>query len=107
MVFKKREPKPISSEPVTGNWQCSECGKEITELPFAPSQDRPIYCKDCWSKKRDARGPRRNDFGPRKMIQGNWTCSECGKEITEMPFEPRGDSPLYCRECWGKRRDRG
>jgi len=41
---------------------------------------------------------------PRKMFKGNWKCSECGKEITELPFEPSGDRPLYCRECHAKRR---
>ncbi|MFH1181044.1 MAG: CxxC-x17-CxxC domain-containing protein [bacterium] len=42
-------------EMVKGNWNCSECQKEITELPFAPSEDRPIFCKDCWAKKRAQR----------------------------------------------------
>jgi len=41
---------------------------------------------------------------PRKMYQGNWKCSECGKEITELPFEPSGDRPIYCRDCHAKRR---
>lgn len=41
---------------------------------------------------------------PRKMYQGNWKCSECGKEITELPFEPSQDRPLYCKECHAKRR---
>ena len=30
---------------------CSECKKEC-EVPFKPSGDRPIYCKDCYSKKK-------------------------------------------------------
>ena len=42
---------------------------------------------------------------PRQMYQGNWKCSECGAEITELPFEPSGDRPLYCRECHTKRRN--
>jgi len=40
-----------------------------------------------------------NNFGPRKMFQGNWSCSECGAAITELPFEPSGDRPLFCRDC--------
>jgi len=54
-------------------------------------------------KKFDDR-PRRN-FPPREMIKGNWKCSECGAEITELPFEPSGDRPLYCRACHAKRRN--
>jgi len=47
----------------------------------------------------------REDLPPRKMVQGNWKCADCGKEITELPFEPSGDRPLYCRECQAKRRN--
>ena len=31
---------------------CSECKKEC-EVPFKPSGDRPIYCKDCYSKRKN------------------------------------------------------
>lgn len=27
---------------------CAECGKE-TEVPFKPSEDRPVYCRDCYN----------------------------------------------------------
>jgi len=37
------------------------------------------------------------------MFQGNWTCSGCGKPITELPFEPRGTAGLTCRECHAKK----
>lgn len=42
----------------------------------------------------------------RKMYQGDWKCADCGKEITELPFEPDPDRPIYCRDCWAKRRTR-
>jgi len=28
---------------------CADCGKE-TEVPFEPSQGRPVYCSDCYRK---------------------------------------------------------
>ncbi len=28
---------------------CADCGKE-TEVPFEPSQGRPVYCRDCYRK---------------------------------------------------------
>ncbi|MBF0485158.1 MAG: DNA-directed RNA polymerase [Candidatus Omnitrophica bacterium] len=31
---------------------CAECKKEC-EVPFKPSNDRPVYCKDCFSKRKD------------------------------------------------------
>lgn len=27
--------------------KCAECGIDITELPFQPSLDRPVYCQEC------------------------------------------------------------
>ncbi len=34
------------------------------------------------------------------MFQGNWTCSKCGGDIKELPFEPRSTSGLTCRDCY-------
>jgi CxxC-x17-CxxC domain-containing protein len=34
------------------------------------------------------------------MFQGSWTCSKCGGEITQLPFEPRSNSGLTCRDCY-------
>ena len=39
--------------------------------------------------------------GPRQMYPT--VCSNCGKE-TEVPFQPRTDKPVYCRECFQERR---
>lgn len=36
------------------------------------------------------------------MYQGNWKCSTCGGAITELPFQPRSESGLTCRTCYGK-----
>jgi len=42
------------------------------------------------------------NFTPRPKVQGNWKCSDCGKEITELPFEPLPDRPIYCLDCYRK-----
>lgn len=89
-----------------GDWECSECGAKITELPFEPDGSRPIRCQDCHRKMRDERGdggggPR----GPRQMFKGNWECAGCGNAITELPFEPDGSRPIYCKDCFRKNRD--
>jgi len=93
-------------EMVKGKWNCAECGVEITELPFEPAPDRPVHCKECWAKKREERGPRR-DFGPRELVKGNWNCAECGVEITELPFRPTEGQPVHCKECWIKKKAEG
>lgn len=33
---------------------CSDCGNEC-EVPFKPDEDRPVYCKECFSKNRRPR----------------------------------------------------
>ena len=35
--------------------KCSNCGKQ-TEVPFKPSGDRPVYCRDCYMQKKNIRG---------------------------------------------------
>lgn len=35
--------------------------------------------------------------GPRQLYPA--ICSNCGRE-TEVPFQPRNDKPVYCRECF-------
>jgi CxxC-x17-CxxC domain-containing protein len=40
--------------------KCAECGVAVTELPFEPKADRPVYCRDC-------NRARRQNFGPRKF----------------------------------------
>lgn len=48
---------------------CDECHKSC-EVPFRPSGDKPVYCSDCFSNKRDDgdRAPRRefSDRGPKR-----------------------------------------
>jgi len=36
--------------------KCAECGKSCT-VPFKPSADRPIYCQECYSKRRNKPQP--------------------------------------------------
>ncbi len=31
--------------------KCANCGKQ-TEVPFKPSGDRPVYCRDCYMQKK-------------------------------------------------------
>ena len=78
---------------------CRDCGAEFVftagEQEFYAEkgfQHEPVRCRDC----RMARKRQRND-GPREMY--TVTCSACGKEA-EVPFRPREDRPVYCRECF-------
>ncbi len=33
---------------------CSDCGKEA-EVPFKPTEGRPVYCRECFQKHRPPR----------------------------------------------------
>ncbi len=37
--------------------------------------------------------------GPREMHKA--VCADCKKECT-VPFKPREDRPVYCRDCFSK-----
>ena len=43
----------------------------------------------------------RKSFGPQEMHKA--TCSECGEEC-EVPFKPTEGKPVFCRECYRKKR---
>jgi CxxC-x17-CxxC domain-containing protein len=47
------------------------------------------------------RGGFGRSFGPREMHKA--VCSECGQEC-EVPFKPTEGKPVYCRECYKKKR---
>ncbi len=74
---------------------CVTCGKEFTfsagEQAFYAEKGlthEPKHCKAC----KDAR-------------KGKYdaVCAECGKPC-KVNFEPSGDRPVYCNECYAKRK---
>ena len=87
--------------------QCSDCSTTFTfsaeEQEFFQSkgyQNEPKRCPAC----RQARKSERYEGGgygyyQRQMFPA--TCAKCGKD-TEVPFQPREDRPVYCRECYLK-----
>ena len=87
---------------------CRECGGEflftIGEQEFYSGKGflhEPSRCPSCRSARRAGGG---SGSGPRQMHPV--ICAECGAQ-TEVPFEPRGDKPVYCRTCFETRRARG
>lgn len=85
---------------------CKDCGKEFVwtadEQKFYQEKgfvNEPQRCPDCRRAKKQAR---QDTQGPRQMYP--ITCSVCGQP-GEVPFEPRGDRPVQCKECFNKQRD--
>jgi len=42
-------------------------------------------------------------FGQGQRQRYDAVCAECGQETT-VPFKPREDRPVYCRDCYTSRR---
>ena len=90
--------------------KCKDCGMDFVftagEQDFYAEkgfENDPVRCREC----RDAR--KRNREGGsvspsasvREMHEA--VCAECGI-TTQVPFKPRNDRPIYCRECYNARR---
>ena len=105
---------------------CRDCGQAFTftagEQAFYQERgfSEPQRCPSCRAARKAQRGASGYDdsynrrdgagggyggggysSGPRQMYPA--VCSSCGKE-TEVPFQPSGDKPVYCRECFQTRR---
>jgi len=79
---------------------CSECGEEC-EIPFNPTEGRPVKCDACFRKGRDDHrgGGRDRGFGGRERRDFNVVCAECGRATT-VPFKPTQGKPVLCRDCF-------
>lgn len=91
------------------NLTCRDCG---TEFVFSASEqdffaekgftNDPGRCPECRAikKNQNRRGPRSNNGYSRQERQMfPAVCATCGKD-TEVPFQPNGEKPVYCRDCY-------
>ena len=85
--------------------QCSDCGATFTfsaqDQEFFQSKgytNEPKRCPSCRQARKAERGNTGGySGGARQMFPA--TCASCGK-ATEVPFQPRGDKPVYCSDCY-------
>jgi CxxC-x17-CxxC domain-containing protein len=103
---------------------CRDCGRTFTftagEQEFYAQRgytNEPGRCPEC----RAARKAQRGDSGGYSSGGGGYSsggggygggqrremypavCAQCGKE-TQVPFQPRGDRPVYCSDCYSAQR---
>lgn len=50
-VLPQQPPAPPRREKQLYEAICADCSK-VCEVPFRPTENRPVYCKDCWAKRR-------------------------------------------------------
>ena len=86
---------------------CSDCGEEffftVQEQEFYREKgfsNEPKRCKPCRQKKKSQR-PSFGRGGSRELFTA--TCADCGQS-TEVPFKPKENRPVYCRECYQSRK---
>jgi len=98
---------------------CRDCGQEFiwtageqeyyAQKGFA---NEPRRCPDCRRAHKSQQGGGYASAGgysagggyerPQRQMYPA-VCSNCGKE-TQVPFQPRGDKPVYCSDCFAERR---
>ena len=112
--------------------ECAECGSFFLVPPAERAfrrehgMSRPELCPVCRSQRRanshadvvagyeqPDNGNSRGPIGVKKLAVGgsggskmyNATCDQCGGPA-RVPFIPRGDRPVYCRDCFNARKGR-
>ena len=64
--------------------KCSECGKE-DEVPFKPREGTPVYCKDCYFKKKGITPRANKEF--KKEEASDEFAEEASEESEEQDKE--------------------
>jgi CxxC-x17-CxxC domain-containing protein len=71
------------------------------EFPFTAEEarfyaekgfDQPRRCPAC-------RAAKKTRFNSSQRSMHDAVCASCGRQ-TQVPFEPRGDRPVYCDDCF-------
>lgn len=104
----------VTSSFIDKSLTCVECGSEFVfsagEQEFHAQKgftNEPRRCPSCRASRRTQRdgGYSGGSYssgggyssGPREFFSA--TCASCGKEA-RIPFQPRGDRPVYCSDCF-------
>jgi CxxC-x17-CxxC domain-containing protein len=105
---------------------CRDCGQAFVfsggEQEFHASKgftNEPGRCPDCRASRRSDRGGGSGGYssgsyggsggggyGRQEREMFSATCSSCGQEA-RVPFQPRGDKPVYCSNCFTPRQGGG
>ena len=107
---------------------CRDCGTDFVftsgEQEFYAQKgftNEPTRCPACRQARKASGGGRSNSYSDRGGYgeqdsygsRGGYSsgsremhttvCASCGKEA-KVPFQPRGDKPVYCSDCFQQQR---
>ncbi|MBI4058580.1 zinc-ribbon domain containing protein [Candidatus Gottesmanbacteria bacterium] len=84
---------------------CKDCGKQfvwtVGEQEFYQQKgftNPPARCPDCRKLKKQKLMENRKMFTVK--------CANCGNDA-QVPFEPRGNRPVYCNDCFKQMKQSG
>src|SRR5947209_20291073 len=101
---------------------CVQCGNDFTfsaddqQYHASRGYQEPKRCPTCRAERRSQGGG--GNYGGSSYGSGGGggggydrpqrqmysaTCANCGREAM-VPFQPRGDKPVYCSDCFQPRR---
>jgi len=95
--------------------KCVDCGESfvftVGEQEFYRTHGlshAPTRCKRCRESRKGARpergaGSSGHAGGGRERPTFTAVCAECGTE-TQVPFQPTGERPVYCKNCFQARK---
>ena len=108
--------------PMDKTLTCRDCGQAFVftagEQEFFASRgftNEPSRCPECRAARKTSRGAEGSYGGGyssgrssgsgygREREMFSVTCAACGGEA-RVPFQPRGDKPVYCSDCFSKQR---
>ena len=83
---------------------CTDCGQDFVfsadEQELFQTRgytNEPKRCTPCRNARKQNSGGNSSYGQRREMFPA--VCAQCGKD-TEVPFQPRGDRPVYCSDCF-------
>ena len=107
--------------PMDKTLSCRDCGQSFLftegEQEFFASRgfsNEPSRCPECRASRKASRGAEAGSYGGgqsygsgggygREREMFSVTCASCGNEA-RVPFQPRGDRPVYCSDCFSKQK---
>ncbi|MBK9943362.1 MAG: zinc-ribbon domain containing protein [Kouleothrix sp.] len=100
---------------------CRDCGMDFVftsgEQEFYAQKgftNEPTRCPSCRQARKasgggrssygdDSYGNRGGGYSSGTREMHTTVCASCGKEA-KVPFQPRGDKPVYCSDCFQQQR---
>lgn len=89
--------------------KCKECGCDFVftagEQAFYAEkgfENEPARCRDCRTARKRSREGADITAPAREMHEV--VCASCGV-TTQVPFKPRNDRPVYCRDCFNAQKN--